>query len=77
MAASDMASGMKALFRTTAVRLSALYLLLSLRYGQRAGPNPWGSRGFEWDTPSPPTTHNFEGPRRIDRDPYAYDQPGR
>ena len=26
----------------------------------RAGANPWGSRGFEWMTPSPPPKHNFD-----------------
>jgi len=36
------------------------YLLWSLRYGQRAGPNPWGATGLEWQTPSPPPTHNFD-----------------
>ncbi len=37
------------------------YLAWSLAYGPKAGPNPWGSRGFEWRTSSPPPPHNFPG----------------
>jgi cytochrome c oxidase subunit I len=37
------------------------YLLWALKNGPVAGPNPWGSRGFEWSTASPPSTHNFDG----------------
>ena len=40
--------------------LPLVYLLLSLRYGRRAGPNPWRATGLEWQTPSPPPVHNFE-----------------
>jgi cytochrome c oxidase subunit 1 len=37
-----------------------IYLLISLRWGKIAGPNPWGSRGYEWlGTLSPPPTENF------------------
>src|SRR5208282_1677193 len=38
----------------------AIYLAWSLRYGPVAGRNPWGSRGYEWMTPSPPPTENFD-----------------
>jgi cytochrome c oxidase subunit 1 len=30
-----------------------------MRYGRRAGPNPWDVRGLEWETSSPPPTENF------------------
>src|ERR1700756_2409228 len=40
--------------------LPLIYLIWSLRYGEIAGPNPWGSTGLEWQTTSPPPTHNFE-----------------
>ena len=36
------------------------YLLWSLRYGPRAGRNPWNASGLEWLTDSPPHTHNFD-----------------
>ncbi len=35
------------------------YLVVSLVAGKRSAPNPWGSRGFEWMTPSPPGKENF------------------
>jgi cytochrome c oxidase subunit 1 len=30
-----------------------------MRYGRRAGPNPWDVRGLEWEIESPPPTENF------------------
>jgi cytochrome c oxidase subunit 1 len=36
-----------------------IYLLWSLRYGAIAGSNPWGAKGLEWQTSSPPPTENF------------------
>ena len=38
-----------------------------------AGPNPWGATGLEWQTPSPPTTHNFEETPIVTEDPYEYE----
>jgi cytochrome c oxidase subunit I len=35
------------------------YLLFSLKWGRDSGANPWGSRGYEWKTLSPPPTENF------------------
>jgi cytochrome c oxidase subunit 1 len=35
------------------------YLFWSLKYGEKAGPNPWGAHGLEWETDSPPPTYNF------------------
>ncbi|MGE0789426.1 MAG: cbb3-type cytochrome c oxidase subunit I [Sandaracinaceae bacterium] len=35
-------------------------LVVALRRGERAGPDPWGSACFEWRTSSPPPTANFE-----------------
>jgi cytochrome c oxidase subunit 1 len=37
----------------------AFYFLWSLKYGARAGDNPWGAVGLEWMTVSPPPTENF------------------
>ena len=36
------------------------YLAYSARYGLRAPSNPWSATGLEWQTPSPPPTHNFD-----------------
>ena len=50
------------------------YLVWSLRYGKKVGPNPWGAKGLEWEqVPSPPTTFNFEGQPVIDEEAYAYE----
>lgn len=54
--------------------LPLLYLLWSLRYGPRAGPNPWSAKGLEWETPSPPPPHNFEAVPVVTDGPYAYEE---
>jgi cytochrome c oxidase subunit I len=40
--------------------LPLIYMAWSMRYGKVAGPNPWKASGLEWQSPSPPPTHNFE-----------------
>jgi len=35
-------------------------VILSLRRGEIAGPNPWGAGTLEWATPSPPPPQNFD-----------------
>ena len=37
-----------------------VYLIWSLKYGKEADANPWGATGLEWQTESPPPTHNFD-----------------
>ena len=53
--------------------LPLIYLLLSLKFGPIAGPNPFNAKGLEWTIPSPPTTHNFETTPIVDEDPYEYE----
>jgi cytochrome c oxidase subunit 1 len=53
--------------------LTLVNLVVAVRYGARAGSNPWGSRSFEWSTSSPPPTENFTTPPVITRGPYDYD----
>jgi cytochrome c oxidase subunit 1 len=36
-----------------------VYLIWSMRYGPKAGSNPWPATGLEWQTASPPPTDNF------------------
>ena len=52
-----------------------VYLIIALKHGPVAGPNPWFSRGFEWITASPPPTDNF-GPRNpvYQYGPHEYDK---
>jgi len=49
-----------------------VYLIWSMRYGPPAGPNPWGAKGLEWTTPSPPPTENFEEMPVVTEDAYNY-----
>ena len=55
--------------------LPMVYLLWSLRYGERASANPWNATGLEWQTPSPPPRDNFEETPVVTTEPYRY--PGR
>jgi cytochrome c oxidase subunit 1 len=53
--------------------LPLVYMAWSIRYGPVAGPNPWKATGLEWQTPSPPPTHNFEPETPIVvTEPYEY-----
>ena len=45
---------------------------IALKYGEVAGRNPWGSRGYEWDVPSPPPTGNFDQVPVFTRGPHEY-----
>ena len=47
-------------------------LVVSLVKGRISGPNPWESRGYEWDTPSPPSLLNFPETPTYDRGPHEY-----
>jgi cytochrome c oxidase subunit 1 len=40
--------------------LPFVYLTWSLKYGPKAGANPWGASTLDWQTASPPITSNFE-----------------
>ncbi|HEY3951079.1 cytochrome c oxidase subunit I [Phenylobacterium sp.] len=52
--------------------LPVVYLIWSLRNGPPAGPNPWDAKGLEWQTASPPPTHNFDTIPVVDRPAYDY-----
>jgi cytochrome c oxidase subunit 1 len=55
-----------------ALVLTLANLLVALKWGERAGRNPWNSRSFEWLTRSPPPKHNFGRSPRLDYSPYDY-----
>ena len=48
------------------------YLTHSLFRGTPAGDNPWGAKGLEWTTQSPPKTHNFDEVPVVTAEPYDY-----
>ena len=49
-----------------------VYLIWSMRYGKKAGDNPWDATGLEWQTPSPPPTENFEETPIVTWEAYDY-----
>jgi cytochrome c oxidase subunit 1 len=51
-----------------------VYFAWSLIKGPAAGPNPFGAKGLEWKTPSPPVTENFSTPPVVTEEAYAYDK---
>jgi cytochrome c oxidase subunit 1 len=55
--------------------LPFVYLFYSMRYGDPAGPNPWGATGLEWTVPSPPPKENFAKIPTVTRPPYDYPTP--
>jgi cytochrome c oxidase subunit 1 len=55
--------------------LIAYYLMKSLFTGEKAGSNPWGSRGLEWQATSPPDFHNFDHTPVVINGPYDYHKP--
>lgn len=55
--------------------ITLVYLIHAMRWGREAGPNPWGSRSFEWRTSSPPPKHNFERNPTFEIGAYDYTRP--
>jgi len=56
-----------------ALQLILIYTLISLRHGPASGPNPWRSRGYEWESATPPPPENFEETPVFTRGPHQYD----
>src|SRR6266851_658346 len=52
--------------------LPLVYFIYSLRFGRKAGPNPWGAVGLEWTTASPPPMENFHETPVVTWDAYDY-----
>jgi cytochrome c oxidase subunit I len=52
--------------------LPMIYLVWSMRYGKLASDNPWGAVGLEWETSSPPPTHNFLETPVVTHEAYDY-----
>lgn len=52
--------------------LPLVYLTWSFFKGRRAGSNPWGAAGLEWQTPSPPPKDNFAKTPVVTCGPYLF-----
>ncbi len=53
-----------------------LYLVYSLFRGELAPANPWGAKGLEWTTSSPPPTFNFDQDPIVTEPAYDYKPAG-
>ena len=53
--------------------LVLINLTLALRYGLPSPHNPWGSKGFEWRSATPPPTHNYDQQPVFPTEPHRYD----
>ncbi|HRY44702.1 MAG TPA: cbb3-type cytochrome c oxidase subunit I, partial [Thermoanaerobaculia bacterium] len=53
--------------------IPVIYLLWSLKFGAKAPANPWGAKGLEWQTASPPPVENFATPPVVTEEAYAYE----
>jgi cytochrome c oxidase subunit I len=49
----------------TGVLMTIINLVLSLKRGRIAGPDPWKANTLEWFTPSPPPENNFDVVPRV------------
>ena len=47
------------LYSRLGVVLFLVNVIVSLKHGRPAGPNPWDAPTLEWSTPSPPPAYNF------------------
>ncbi len=52
-------------------------LVWSLKFGRKVAENPWGAKGLEWTTQSPPTTFNFDTVPIVTEEAYAYPEGAR
>jgi cytochrome c oxidase subunit 1 len=52
--------------------LPGIYLVYSLFKGPIAGDNPWGAKGLEWETTSPPPVENFKRIPIVTEEVYNY-----
>jgi cytochrome c oxidase subunit 1 len=59
-----------------AVLICVYNMIRSIRSGEVAASNPWGSRSPEWQIPSPIPERSYAQPFAVVGDPYDYGLPG-
>jgi cytochrome c oxidase subunit I len=52
--------------------LPLAYFTWSIKFGRVAGDNPWGAKGLEWETTSPPPLENFHVAPIVTEEAYQY-----
>ena len=70
-----MSIGWRDAFSAFGYLLPMIYLTWAWFYGKPAGNNPWGSKGLEWETTSPPPTFNFDRTPIVTEATHAYGHP--
>ncbi|MDP6041097.1 MAG: cbb3-type cytochrome c oxidase subunit I, partial [Candidatus Latescibacteria bacterium] len=68
----NIASTMGAAILAIGYTLPLCYFLWSIFKGPQAPRNPWGAKGLEWETTSPPPTFNFDEPPVVTEEAYQY-----
>ncbi|MCO5315990.1 MAG: cbb3-type cytochrome c oxidase subunit I [Solirubrobacterales bacterium] len=64
-------------FMLGAAQLVFVYnMIVSWRFGPKAGSNPWRGKSIEWLVSSPPPVYNFTAIPRVVGGPYEYGTPG-
>ena len=53
--------------------MPVFYFAWSVKYGKKAGNNPWMASGLEWQTSSPPPTENFTYQPVVTHEPYEFE----
>ncbi|PKL74695.1 MAG: cytochrome c oxidase subunit I [Candidatus Melainabacteria bacterium HGW-Melainabacteria-1] len=65
-------SGFGAAIMVIGIFLILINLILGLRSGDPAPPDPWGGTTLEWSIPSPPPAENFESEPEVLSYPYDF-----
>ena len=68
----NVASSLGASILALGYLIPGAYLTWSIFKGPKASDNPWGAKGLEWETASPPPTFNFDETPVVTEEAYQY-----